>query len=77
MMGGDMGRMTQMMEAMHCRMATGAPRALQGLQRIEGQLAYYRTELGIAAAQEPQWNAFAAAVRAAAGTLRQAYGQAV
>ena len=67
MMGGDMQRMMQMM---HQRMA--AQGAMRPLQRIEGQLAYFRTELRITEAQAPQWNTFADAVRAAADKLRQA-----
>jgi hypothetical protein len=70
MMGGDMGRMMEMMRG---RMAAQA--AMRSLQHIEGQLAYYRTELGITDAQQPQWNAFADAVRVSAQKLRQAYGQ--
>lgn len=50
MMGGagPMGMMGQMM----------AP------ARIEGRIAFLRTELGITAAQQPLWNAFADALRA-------------
>jgi hypothetical protein len=84
MMGGDMGRMMtmmmsgdmgRMMEMMRGRMA--AQTAMRSLQHVEGQLAYYRTELGITDAQQPQWNAFADAVRASAQKLRQTYGQAM
>ena len=71
MMGGDMGRM---MEMMHRRMEAQA--ALRPLQRIEGQLAFYRAELRITDAQRPQWDAFADAIRAAAERLRQVYAQA-
>jgi hypothetical protein len=67
MMGGDMCRM---MEMMHRQMATR--HAMQPFERIEGRLAFYRAELRITDAQQPQWNAFAEAVRAAAGTLKQA-----
>jgi LTXXQ motif family protein len=69
--GGDMGRM---METMHRRMAAQA--ALRPFQRIEGQLAFYRAELRITDAQQPQWNAFADAIRASAERLRQVYAQA-
>jgi hypothetical protein len=75
MMGGDMGRMMEMMEMMRTRMAAQA--AMRPLQHVEGELAYYRTELGITDAQQPQWNAFADAIRASAQKLRQAYGQAM
>jgi hypothetical protein len=42
----------------------GAATAGQGMmcrayERVEGQLAYIKTELRITAAQEPQWNVFA------------------
>jgi cell pole-organizing protein PopZ len=70
MMGGDMQRM---MQTMHQRMA--AQGAMRPLQRIEGQLAYFRTELRITEAQAAQWNAFADAARAAADRLRQAMAQ--
>lgn len=33
-------------------------------ERVEGQLAYIKTELRITAAQEPQWNVFANVFRA-------------
>jgi len=71
MMGGDMGRM---MEMMHRRMAAQA--ALSPFRYIEGQLAFYRAELRITDAQQPQWNAFADAIRASAERLRQVYTQA-
>jgi hypothetical protein len=67
MMGGDMGRMMQMM---HRQMA--AQQAMRPFERIEGQLAFHRAELRITDAQQPQWNAFAEAIRAAAGPLKQA-----
>src|SRR4051794_37684025 len=72
MMGGDMGRMMQMM---HRQMA--AQHAMRPFEHIEGQLAFYRAELRITEAQQPQWNTFAEAVRAASGTLRQAVMQAM
>src|SRR4051794_7938462 len=72
MIGGDMGRMMQMM---HRQLA--AQHAMRPFERIEGQLAFYRAELRITDAQQPQWNAFADAVRTATGTLRQAMMQAM
>jgi hypothetical protein len=47
----------------------GAAMAEQGMmcrayERVEGQLAYLKTELRITAAQEPQWNVFADVFRA-------------
>jgi hypothetical protein len=71
MMGGDMGRMMQMMQRMMASHGMiGGSSTMRPLQRIEGQLAYYQTELRIAEAQTPQWNAFADAIRAAAEKLR-------
>lgn len=64
MMGGDMGRMMQMM---HGRMG-----GMQPLHRIEGQLAYFRAELRITEAQAAPWNAFAEVVRSQTDRLRQA-----
>jgi hypothetical protein len=66
MMGGDMGRMMPMMQDRRAAMA------MQPFRRIEGQLAYFRTELRITDAQAPQWTAFADAVRAGAERLRAA-----
>jgi hypothetical protein len=78
MMGGDMGQMMQMMQRMMAMRQGGmSPGAMQAFDRIEGQLAYFRTELRVADAQMPQWNAFADAVRTQSRTLRQAYMQAM
>jgi hypothetical protein len=81
MMGGaDMGQMMQMMQRMMVARgggAMGGPAAVRPLQRVEGQLAYVRTELRITDAQVPQWNAFADAMRAAGERLRQAYTEAM
>ncbi len=78
MMGGDMGQMMQMMQRMMAMRQGGmSPGAMRAFDRIEGQLAYFRTELRVTDAQMPQWNAFADAVRAQAGRLRQAYMQAM
>lgn len=86
-MRGDMGRMMQMMTQMPGGMGPGQGMVGQGagpdrmdftmrpFRRIEGQLAYIRTELRITDAQAPQWNAFADAVRAQSGRLRQAVMQ--
>ena len=67
---GMMGDMSRMMQMMHRQMV--AQHAMRPFERIEGQLAFYRAELRVTDAQRPQWDAFADAVRAAAGTLRQA-----
>jgi hypothetical protein len=63
MMGGDMGQMMRMMQTM---MAQGGMRGSMGmmpLDHIEGRIAFLKAELGITDAQEPQWNAFANALR--------------
>lgn len=74
---GDMQRMMQMMQAMQGRMmgGMGGPGAMRPFERVEGQLAYFRTELRISEAQMPQWNAFAEVIRAQAARLRQAMTQ--
>lgn len=74
---GDMQRMMQMMQGMHGMMMGGmpGPGAMRHFERIEGQLAFFRTELRINDAQAPQWNAFAEVIRAQAGRLRQAMAQ--
>ncbi|MCB4821428.1 Spy/CpxP family protein refolding chaperone [Roseicella aerolata] len=69
-MQGEMGQMMQMMQRMMAMRG-----GMQPFRRIEGQIAYLRTELRITDAQAPQWNAFADAVRTAAGQLRQAHAQ--
>ncbi|WP_165943432.1 Spy/CpxP family protein refolding chaperone [Roseicella aquatilis] len=71
-MMGDMGRM---MDMMHRQMA--AQHTMRVFERIEGTLAFYRTELRITDAQQAQWNAFADAVRSAAGALKQAVAKAM
>jgi hypothetical protein len=86
MMGGEMGQMMPMMPMMQMmmqRMMAGAggmmggPAAMHGFRRVEGQLAYVRTELRITEAQAPHWTAFADAVRAASEQLRQGYAEAM
>ncbi|GGG30012.1 hypothetical protein GCM10010964_17420 [Caldovatus sediminis] len=76
--GGRAGRMMGMPRggAMGPGMMMG-PGAMRPFERVEGRLAYYRAELGITEAQMPQWNAFAEALRAAAGRLRQAHAEAM
>ena len=86
MPGADMHRMMQMMQGMRGMMmggmgpmpapAAGAP-SMRPFARIEGQLAFFRTELRITEAQMPQWNAFADVMRAQANRLRQAVAQAM
>jgi hypothetical protein len=73
MMGGHMAGMMAMMQIMRdgmgMAMGTG-PDGARRFQHIEGQLAYWRTELGITEAQRPQWDAFAVVVRDNAGKLK-------
>ena len=77
-MGGDMAQMRDMMQMMRggmmpmgMGMAGGRP-----FQHIEGQIAFYKTELKITDAQEPLWNAFADALRGNAARLQQAAAKA-
>lgn len=42
----------------------GAAAACRAYEHVDGQLAFIKAELKIAAAQEPQWNVFATAFRA-------------
>ena len=60
--------MTEMMQGMMQMMQTsGQPSARPGMMpgaMMEGRLAILKTELGITEAQLPQWDAFAAALRA-------------
>ncbi len=83
MMGGDMGQMMQMMQMMRGMMAMdgmmpmGGPGRMQPFAHIEGQLAFYKTELKITEAQASQWNAFADAVRAGAKKLQDAFAGAM
>ena len=74
MMGDDMMKMMGMMQTMHggmSQMGMGSA-GTRGLQRIEGQIAFYKTELKITDAQAPQWNAFAETIRGSATTQRTA-----
>lgn len=75
----DMRRMMQMMQGMHGMMMGGmaGPGATRPFERVEGQLAYFRTELRITEAQMAQWNAFADVMRSQATRLRQAIAQAM
>jgi hypothetical protein len=78
MMGADMTHMSNMMQMMRggmmpmgMGMAAGRP-----FQHIEGQVAFYKTELKITDAQELLWNAFAEALRGNATRLQQAMAKA-
>jgi hypothetical protein len=56
-----------MMSMMHGGPMAGM-RQMMAPERIEGRIAFLRTELKITGAQEPVWNAFAEALRANART---------
>ncbi len=68
-MGGDMGKMMEgmmpMMRMMHAMMAP---------ERVEGHIAFLRTELKITDAQLPQWNTFADVLRKNAKAMTEARG---
>lgn len=74
MMGGDgmmpMMRMMQMMSGGMAGQGMGGSMGMMRFDHIEGRIAFLRTELGITDAQQPQWTAFADALRAQAGTMR-------
>ena len=74
MMGGAMG--PGMMQQMHGG-AGGMPmmgmmRGGMGLpfEHVEGRIAFLKAEIGITEAQQPAWDALAAALRRNAGTMR-------
>jgi hypothetical protein len=75
MMGGDMQPMMRMMQMMQERMAQQDTGGMMGSEHMEGRIAFLRAELGITDAQQPQWTAFAAALRAQAGTMKTMRGQ--
>ena len=74
MMGGDMAQMMSMMQMMQGGMMPMGMGTRGGdpFRHIEGAIAFYKAELKITDAQATQWNAFADALRANAGRLRQA-----
>jgi hypothetical protein len=76
MMMGDMSQMMGMMQMMRMMHGGTMPMAMgpagQPFRHIEGQIAYYKTELKINDAQAPQWNAFADALRNSAKRLQEA-----
>ncbi len=78
-MGGDMMKMMQEMMGRHAGMmrdmmaeSMGSRTAMMGQmmapERVEGRIAFLRTELKVTAAQQPLWDALAEAIRANAGT---------
>lgn len=76
MMGGDMGAMMQhMMPMMRAMMdqrmdLMDGPMGMMSPRRVEGRIAFLRTELKITDAQQPAWNAFADALRAEARSMQ-------
>jgi hypothetical protein len=74
---GGMGPM-MMMQMMREHMSNERMHGSVGMMRfdhIDGRLAFLRAELGITDAQQPQWNAFADALRAQASKLRNLRAQ--
>jgi hypothetical protein len=71
MMKGMMSNMTMMnmMEMMHARMMGPGMGGMATIDRVEGRIAFLRTELKITDAQAGAWNAFAEALRANAKKL--------
>lgn len=75
MMGGNMQQMMGMMQMMEHigqmgREEMGGPMGMMRFDHIEGRIAFLRAELGITDAQQPQWDAFADALRKQASTMR-------
>lgn len=71
-MVGNMGGMTSMMR----QMMMGQQGAMElPFEHVEGRIAFLKTELKIADAQLPKWNAFADALRASAKTHRGMFEQ--
>lgn len=66
MMGGNMP-MSDMMRMMGMMRQSGD--GMETIDRVEGRIAFLRTELKITDAQTPAWNAFADALRANAKAL--------
>ena len=82
MMGGDMPQMMpmmQMMQMMRAMMMQDGMGPMGGLGRpspfthVEGQIAFYRTELQITDTQAPLWNAFADVLRASTKAIQEAF----
>jgi len=71
MMGGGMmgGGMMNMMQMMGSRQADCGMGGLATIDRVEGRIAFLRTELKITDTQSEAWNAFADALRANAKSL--------
>jgi hypothetical protein len=66
------GGMMSMMMPMMGRMMEGGAMPMMGMaEHVEGRLAFIKAELKITDAQQPQWNAFADAVRANAQAMKE------
>jgi hypothetical protein len=69
--GMQPGGMMSMMMPMMGRMMEGGAMPMMGMaEHVEGRLAFIKAELKITDAQQPQWNAFADAVRANARAMK-------
>jgi hypothetical protein len=74
MMGGNMPNMMQMMGMMGRQGAETGCSGMSGMatiDRVEGRIAFLRTELKVTDAQSSAWNAFADALRANARSLAE------
>lgn len=81
MMGGDMGAMMQnMMPMMRMMMARGGmegmggPMDMMAPNRVEGRIAFLRTEIKITDGQLPLWNAYADVLRQNAKSMTAMQG---
>jgi hypothetical protein len=74
MMGGNMptANMMQMMAQSGAEAGCAGTSGMPTIDRVEGRIAFLRTELKITDAQTPAWNGFADALRANAKTLGEA-----
>jgi hypothetical protein len=69
MMGGNMPMMDMMQMMTMMRQQGAGMGGMEMIDRVEGRIAFLRTELKITDAQMPAWNAFADALRANAKSL--------
>jgi len=78
MMGQMMGGVGPMMPMMQgAMMPGGGGMGMMMFGHVEGWIAFYKAELDITAAQLPQWNAFADAMRSSAKGMRTAMAAAL
>ena len=75
-MGGDMGKMMEGMKPMMRMMMEqmDGPMGMMAPERVEGHVAFLKTEIKITDAQLPQWNAFADVLRKNAKVMSEARG---